>query len=177
MSAPPGFSGAAYGADQACAVAADGQLVRISIAYKRPPGAGAGSTATSSPTTIGSHQQHPGSSRPLLLRAYGSYGLREAVAFDPATLLALDMGLGVAVAHVRGGGWGGPAWQHAGSGLSKHVAVADLAACARHLVQVGGREPGGALGPAGNKGLALTHAIVASPGRPSTHTRTHRCAS
>ncbi|WIA38057.1 hypothetical protein OEZ86_001426 [Tetradesmus obliquus] len=73
----------------------------------------------------------------MLLSCYGSYGIREAVAFDPELLQLLDGCWLLAVAHVRGGGWLGRRWAEAGRGLGKPTGVADLAAVAGFVKQAG----------------------------------------
>jgi hypothetical protein len=73
---------------------------------------------------------------PMLLSCYGSYGIREAVAFDPELLQLLDGGWLLAVAHVRGGGWLGRAWAEAGRGMGKATSVSDLLAVAGYIRRV-----------------------------------------
>jgi oligopeptidase B len=74
----------------------------------------------------------------MLLSCYGSYGIREAVAFNPELLQLLDGGWLLAVAHVRGGGWLGRAWAEAGRGMGKAASVGDLMAVAAFVKQVRG---------------------------------------
>eukprot|EP00198_Chlamydomonas_reinhardtii_P009057 XP_001698394.1 predicted protein [Chlamydomonas reinhardtii] len=53
--------------------------------------------------------QPPG---PLLLRVHGAYGLDPGLEHQPAMSALLRRGVAVAVAHVRGGGFLGPAWRN-----------------------------------------------------------------
>ncbi|GLC36548.1 hypothetical protein PLESTM_000458800 [Pleodorina starrii] len=83
------------------------------------------------------------SPQPLLLRVYGAYGRDPPLDFQPALLPLLRRGVGVAVAHVRGGGQLGPAWYEAGRGGGRKANSAlDLLAAARHLVAEGVTAPG-----------------------------------
>ena len=73
-------------------------------------------------------------SAPLLLNAYGSYGITEDPAFVARWLPLLDLGGVFAVAHVRGGGELGKDWHLAGQKLTKPNTWRDMIACAQHLI-------------------------------------------
>jgi oligopeptidase B len=74
---------------------------------------------------------------PGLLVTYGAYGLDIDMAFMPFRQVLLAAGFVFAIAYVRGGGAFGPRWHAAGRGRHKPNAIADLVACARHLVATG----------------------------------------
>jgi oligopeptidase B len=75
--------------------------------------------------------------RPVVLSTYGAYGANASTEFDPFYLPLLERGFVVAVAHIRGGGEGGPGWHAAGRGRDKRVSTTDLIACAEALVKLG----------------------------------------
>lgn len=50
--------------------------------------------------------------RPLLISAYGAYGIERPARFDPSLLPLLDRGIVLARAYVRGGGELGSKWHH-----------------------------------------------------------------
>jgi oligopeptidase B len=72
---------------------------------------------------------------PLLLYGYGAYGAAMDATFDAKQLSLLDRGLIYAVAHVRGGGDLGEAWQDQGRATRKQNAVTDFIAVAEHLIR------------------------------------------
>ena len=71
---------------------------------------------------------------PLLLYAYGAYGISYPLYFSSARLSLLDRGIIFAVAHVRGGGELGKPWYHAGKLLQKKNTFHDFRACAKFLI-------------------------------------------
>lgn len=74
---------------------------------------------------------------PLLLYAYGSYGISIPVAFSIPRLSFLDRGGVYALAHVRGGGDLGEEWREQGRMLVKKNTFTDFVACAEHLISEG----------------------------------------
>ena len=71
---------------------------------------------------------------PLLLDAYGAYGIDQDAGFFTRALPWLDLGGVFAIAHVRGGGELGEAWHLAGKGLTKPNTWRDAIDCAEYLV-------------------------------------------
>lgn len=71
---------------------------------------------------------------PLLLDAYGAYGIDQDAAFIPRALPWLDLGGVFAVAHVRGGGELGEAWHLAGQKLTKPNTWRDAIDCAKYMI-------------------------------------------
>ena len=72
---------------------------------------------------------------PLLLDAYGAYGIDQDAAFFTRALPWLDLGGVFAIAHVRGGGELGEAWHLAGKGLTKPNTWRDAIDCAQYLIE------------------------------------------
>jgi prolyl oligopeptidase len=71
---------------------------------------------------------------PLLLEAYGAYGITLAPVFLARWLPFLDLGGVFAVAHVRGGGELGEDWHRAGQKLEKYHSWQDMIDCAQTLI-------------------------------------------
>ncbi len=93
------FDPARYASEFLWAPARDGELVPVSVVYRRDtPRDG---------------------SAPLFLYAYGSYGLSMDPAFSSARLSLLDRGFIYAIAHIRGGQELGRRWYDAGRLLEK----------------------------------------------------------
>ncbi len=87
----------------------DGVRVPITLCRRRPVcPTGSSSNSSSSVSSGGQQQQQPGG--PLLLQVHGAYGLDPGLEQQPALSALLRRGVAVAVAHVRGGGFLGPAW-------------------------------------------------------------------
>jgi prolyl oligopeptidase len=74
---------------------------------------------------------------PLLLEAYGAYGITLDPAFLARWLAFLDLGGVFAVAHVRGGGELGEDWHQAGQKLQKFHTWQDTIDCATFLIRSG----------------------------------------
>lgn len=71
---------------------------------------------------------------PLILDAYGAYGIDQDAGFVARVLPWLDLGGVFAVAHVRGGGELGEAWHLAGKKLTKSNTWHDAEDCAEYLI-------------------------------------------
>lgn len=72
-------------------------------------------------------------SAPLLLYAYGSYGVSSDAEFSIPALTLVDRGWIYAIAHVRGGSENGRRWFLDGRHLKKKNTFTDCIACAEHL--------------------------------------------
>lgn len=79
---------------------------------------------------------------PVLLLGYGAYGALESEEFRSLYALLMKRGFVIAVAHVRGGGYGGAAWHDGGRGLRKLNSFEDFLSCARTLKERGIAAPG-----------------------------------
>ena len=73
-------------------------------------------------------------SAPLLLEAYGAYGITLGPYFLARWLPFLDLGGVFAVAHVRGGGELGEDWHKAGQKAQKFHSWQDAEDCVQHLI-------------------------------------------
>lgn len=77
---------------------------------------------------------HP---RPVLLWAYGSYGISQFPGFGTRTMATLPNGIDLATCHVRGGGELGEAWRLGGKDANKPNTWRDLIACGKALIASG----------------------------------------
>lgn len=96
------------------AKAKDGTRIPISLVYKRGI--------------------HFDGSNPLLLYAYGSYGITVDPTFSTTRLSLLDRGFIYAIAHVRGGEYLGRKWYDNGKLLTKKNTFLDFITCSKHLI-------------------------------------------
>jgi oligopeptidase B len=71
---------------------------------------------------------------PLLLYAYGSYGISLGPTFSSARLSLLDRGVIYAIAYIRGGGELGEEWREQGRMMRKMNTFHDFVDCAAYLV-------------------------------------------
>jgi len=71
---------------------------------------------------------------PMLLYAYGSYGINSSPWFDPSVISLLDRGFTYGIAHIRGGQEMGRKWYEDGKVLKKKNSFSDYVACAQFLV-------------------------------------------
>lgn len=111
----PAFDAARYLAAEISARAADGTEVPLSVI-----------------TAAG-----PVQPRPLLLDAYGSYGISTLPFFAPRIPALVDAGGSYAECHVRGGGELGEAWRLGGKDANKPNTWRDFIACAEKLIAAG----------------------------------------
>jgi oligopeptidase B len=112
-----GYDPSLYRSERLSATAPDGTAVPISLVYRIP-------------------LQHEGQ-RPLLLNAYGAYGMSYDPTFSSNTLSLLDRGFVVAIAHVRGGEEMGRPWYEGGRRLNKRNSFTDFIAAAEYLIGKG----------------------------------------
>lgn len=110
---PGGFDRANYVSERVFATASDDTKIPISLVYRK------GVTRNGA--------------APLLLYAYGSYGISIPPTFAPSRLTLLDRGMVYAIAHVRGGGELGEPWRDAGRMMKKMNTFTDFIACAEYL--------------------------------------------
>jgi prolyl oligopeptidase len=74
---------------------------------------------------------------PVLLSGYGAYGIVDEPYYFPTQLAALEHGMWLATAHVRGGGIAGDSWHRAGMKATKPNTWKDFIACGEYLIQHG----------------------------------------
>ncbi len=147
-----GYDPTQYISQRIYATAPDGKRVPISLVHKK---------------TLA----RDGNS-PLLLNAYGAYGLNSDPGFSHAALSLLDRGFVYAIAHIRGGSEYGRPWFDDGRMLHKKNSFTDFIACAEHLcaerftspsklAAIGGSAGGLLMGAIANMRPDLFHTIVA----------------
>jgi prolyl oligopeptidase len=103
-------------------------------------------------------------SNPVLLYAYGGYGLSTVPYFSAMNRLWLDYGGAFAVANTRGGGEYGEPWHRAGMLTRKQNVFDDFAAVMRYLVESNYTRPGRlAIMGGSNGGLTMGAALTQQP--------------
>lgn len=102
---------------------------------------------------------------PVVIRAYGAYGLCSDTPFDPDDLPLLQRGITIVTAHVRGGGEHGRAFHTAGIGLKKWASLYDYSTAIMHLIRCGAAQPGGiAIDSFSAGSLIAGHVLNEAPG-------------
>src|SRR5207237_3863692 len=102
---------------------------------------------------------------PVLLTAYGGYGLTLNAEFEGNRLLWLEQGGVIAIGHLRGDGDFGEDWHRAGILTKRQNAFDDFAACARQLIDKKYTNPNKlAIEGASNGGLLMGAALTQHPG-------------
>ena len=137
---PSGHDPADYVTRRIFARAADGEMVPVSILYRRDRDA-----------------QKPS---PLLLYGYGAYGHSIPAAFSANRLSLVDRGFVYAIAHVRGGTDKGWHWYEDGKLASKPNTFSDFVAVARHMIAQGYTTQGQIVAHGGSAGGMLMGAIA-----------------
>jgi oligopeptidase B len=112
-----GYDPGEYVADRIHATAPDGTRVPVSLVHRRGI--------------------KLDGDNPLLLYAYGAYGMSTDPGFHSIRISLLDRGFVYAIAHVRGGADLGRPWYDAGKLEHKTNTFTDFIACAEHLVAEG----------------------------------------
>ena len=153
MSIKKSFSHGDYFCRREWAVSRDGTKIPLTLIYRK--------------------DLKPGSQTPLLLYAYGSYGISVDPIFNPSVFSLLDRGFVYAITHVRGGSELGQKWYEQGKFLKKKNTFRDFIDCAQHCIESGytssshlyafGGSAGGLLiGAVLNERPDLFHGAVAS---------------
>ncbi|MCB0321158.1 MAG: prolyl oligopeptidase family serine peptidase, partial [Bdellovibrionales bacterium] len=70
---------------------------------------------------------------PVLFVSYGLYGKTLTPQYRPMWNILRQHGVGIAIAHIRGGGFYGPQWHEAGRGQNRLKAVNDVENAAQYL--------------------------------------------
>ncbi len=97
---------------------------------------------------------------PLLLYAYGSYGVTLEPYFSTTRLTLLDRGFIFAMAHIRGGEDLGRQWYEDGKLLKKKNTFTDFIDCSRFLIQEKYTSPAHLYAEGGSAGGLLMGAVV-----------------
>jgi oligopeptidase B len=112
-----GYDPTLYKSERVYAAAADGTRIPVTLVYKKG--------------------LKLDGRRPVLLSAYGSYGIPSNATFNSARLSLLDRGVVFALAHIRGGGDLGKEWHDQGRMMSKKNTFTDFIASAEYLIRGG----------------------------------------
>lgn len=134
-----GFDSDDYLSERLFATAEDGTQVPISLVYKKEFGK---------------------ADRPLLLYAYGSYGISIDPNFSMARLSLLNRGFVFAIAHIRGGSEMGRFWYDTGKMLTKKNTFHDFISCGKHLISEGYTSPDKLFASGGSAGGLLMGAVI-----------------
>jgi oligopeptidase B len=102
----------------------------------------------------------PGPTTPLMLSAYGAYGIPMDAGFSPHRLSLVNRGVIVALAHVRGGRDKGDDWYRQGKITAKPNTFGDCIAAAESLVERGYTAPGYMALHGGSAGGMLVGAVI-----------------
>ena len=135
-----GYDPNEYASERIWATADDGTQVPISLVYKK--------------------DMKRESGNPLLLYAYGSYGITIDPSFSTSRLSLLDRGFVYAIAHVRGGQYLGRQWYEDGKLLKKMNTFTDFISCGKHLVEKGYTDSRSMYAMGGSAGGMLMGGIV-----------------
>jgi oligopeptidase B len=112
---PGGYDSAQYVSERQWVTARDGVKVPLSVVYKK-----------------GFKRDGAG---PLLLYAYGSYGIGMPAFFSSSRLVLLDRGVAFVIAHIRGGDDMGEQWHDDGKLMNKMNTFNDFIDCAEYLIK------------------------------------------
>ena len=97
---------------------------------------------------------------PLLLYAYGSYGITLDTYFSSTRLSILDRGFVFAIAHIRGGEDLGRQWYEDGKLLKKKNTFTDFIDCSKHVIKEKYTSPEHLYAEGGSAGGLLMGAVV-----------------
>jgi oligopeptidase B len=129
-----------YTEERIWATATDGTKVPISMVYKK--------------RTVQDGKN------PLLLYAYGSYGMNIDPYFSTTRLSLLDRGFIYAIAHIRGGEDLGRLWYEEGKLLMKKNTFTDFIDCSKHVIAQKYTSPEHLYAEGGSAGGLLMGAVV-----------------
>src|SRR5437660_7819807 len=97
---------------------------------------------------------------PILLYAYGGYGINLAPAFDSTRRIWFDAGGVAVIANLRGGGEYGETWHKAGNLARKQHVFDDFIAAAEFLIKQGYTSPARLAVEGGSNGGLLMGAFL-----------------
>jgi oligopeptidase B len=137
---PSGHDPALYETERIHATSHDGRPIPVSLLYRKG-------------------MARDGNA-PVLLYAYGSYGLAVPAAFVPTRLSLVDRGFIFAIAHVRGGMERGFHWYREGKTRQKKNTFRDFIAVAEELIAEGYTRPGMIAAQGGSAGGMLVGAVA-----------------
>lgn len=137
---PSGHTPTDYVTRRLMAPAEDGELIPISILYKKN-------------TPIDG-------TAPALLYGYGSYGMTIPAAFSTNALSLVDRGFIYAIAHIRGGKDKGYRWYTDGKAMKKKNTFTDFITAGRYLAKNKYTSEGQIIAEGGSAGGMLVGAVV-----------------
>ena len=137
---PSGHNPADYVTRRLFATAPDGELVPVSLLYRRD-------------TPLDG-------SAPVFLYGYGAYGISIPASFATARFSLVDRGFIFAIAHIRGGKDKGYRWYSQGKHEKKTNTFTDFIAAGEHLVKEGLTQPGRIVANGGSAGGMLMGAVA-----------------
>jgi oligopeptidase B len=137
---PSGHNAADYVTRRIEAPAADGEMVPISVLYRK--GTPLDGTA------------------PLFLYGYGSYGITIPASFSTNRLSIVDRGFIFAIPHIRGGKDKGYRWYTGGKLDTKMNTFTDFVAAGEHFVRIGWTKRGRIVASGGSAGGMLMGAVA-----------------
>lgn len=135
-----GYDATLYRSERLHATASDGTKIPLSVVYR--------------------HSTPRDGNAPLLLYAYGSYGISMPVTFSSNRLSLLDRGVIFVVAHIRGGGELGKPWHDMGRMYHKMNTFKDFISSAEHLIQHGYTSKENLVIEGGSAGGLLMGAVI-----------------
>ncbi|WP_207432294.1 prolyl oligopeptidase family serine peptidase [Sabulibacter ruber] len=101
---------------------------------------------------------------PVILEAYGGFGVIEQPSFDPGVVYFIKKGGVYAFANIRGGGDLGADWARQGRGARKQNSFDDFISAAEYLIKSGYTSPSKlAITGASNGGLVVAAAAIQRP--------------
>ncbi len=137
---PSGHDASAYVTRRVLAPAADGELVPVSLLYRKD-------------TPLDG-------SAPLFLYGYGSYGISIPASFSTTRLSLVDRGFVFAIAHIRGGKDKGYRWYTGGKKETKLNTFTDFIAAGDYLVAQGLTQRGRIVANGGSAGGMLMGVVA-----------------
>jgi oligopeptidase B len=137
---PSGHDPAAYVTRRVMAPAADGEIVPVSLLYRK--------------TTL------IDGTAPLFVYGYGAYGSSMPASFSSNRLSLVDRGFVYAIAHIRGGKEKGWRWYREGKLARKPNTFSDFIAATEYLVKNGFGAPGKVVAEGRSAGGLLIGAIA-----------------
>jgi oligopeptidase B len=129
-----------YEVRRSTATAADGESIPVTFMYRK------------------GMLKHGGN--PLLITAYGAYGISSVPRFDDSWISLVDRGFVFAIAHVRGGREKGSRWYDQGRMLNKRNSFTDFIAVTEALIAAGIADPKRVFAQGGSAGGMLVGAVA-----------------
>lgn len=129
-----------YTSERIFATAKDGTKIPVSLVYKKG--------------------LNKNGKNPLLLYAYGSYGMSMDATFSSSRLSLLDRGFVFAIAHIRGGEEMGRKWYEDGKLMKKMNTFTDFISCGEFLIEKGYSSKGHLYAQGGSAGGLLMGVIA-----------------